>query len=118
MSFTFPHPPSRPLQHTGREMISENVQSLFQGFNRKKEPSFVVTLKEIGYISNHWSFPDKEGETFSMEIFHSFSTIFPQFFHTERSGVWKFCGKRVENRNGKLFPWSIRKTEVGYRFIY
>ena len=28
-------------------------------------------------ISNHWSFPDKEGEKISMEIFHSFSTIFP-----------------------------------------
>ena len=24
----------------------------------------------------------------------------------------------MENRNGNLFPWSIRKTEVGYRFIY
>ena len=47
-------------------------------------------------ISNHWSFPDKEGEKFSMEIFHSFSTIFSQFFHTERSGVWKFWGNFVE----------------------
>ena len=26
------------------------------------------------YISNHWSFPDKEGEKFSMEVFHCFST--------------------------------------------
>ena len=32
--------------------------------------------------------------------------------------MWKFCGNCVENRSGKLFPWSIQKTEVGYRFIY
>ena len=49
-----------------------------------------VCVKQSHNISNHWSFPDKEGEKISMEIFHSFSTIFSQFFHTERSGVWKF----------------------------
>ena len=65
------------------------------------------TRKGSSHISNHWSFPDKEGETFSMEVFHCFST---------RSEAE--CGNCVENRNGKLFPWSIQKTEVGYRFIY
>ena len=56
------------------------------------------------FISNHWSFLDKEGETFSMEIFHSFSTCFSTRSEAECGNfeeiLWKLSGKS----EWKTFP--------------
>ena len=78
----------------------------------------LIKLHHQSNISNHWSFLDKEGEKFSMEIFHSF----PQFFHNFSTRSEAECGNLVgygtNPRSGNLFPWNFQKTEVGYRFIY
>ena len=51
-------------------------------------------------ISNHWSFPDKEGETFSMEVFHCFSTRSEAECGNFEEILWKLSGKS----EWKTFP--------------
>ena len=62
------------------------------------------------YISNHWSFLEKEGEKISTERICSIST---QFFHTERSGVWKFCVDMEQILEVEIFsPGISRKRKL------